>query len=120
MEDFETNEKIKYSKEELEDARKYIAEIAEKEKSGELKTAHLGFEDFDAAELTDEDLATWIRCKTGTLTDPEFYQFAEHMREVSKVSRSRGYFSAFMRNKYIPEKTRKLLEEEKRKEDFIQ
>lgn len=116
----EPKEKKEISRqEEIEALRQEIREYAEKEESGEIKTAHFLGGEFDPSRLTDEDLLIWQKISAGTITEREFdmYQngvYGGEERDDSDIEVSRSLFLAFLRNRVAVIFGRRHLEEMKK------
>jgi len=108
---------------EIESLRQGIREYAEKEKTGEIKTAHFLGGEFDPNRLTDEDLLAWKTISAGTITEREFNAYQEGMgggegRDDSDIELSRSLFLAFLRNRVAVIFGRRQFEEmQKNRED---
>lgn len=90
----------------LEDFRKEIAAIAEEEQvakeKGEVHSGHFLGSDFNADELTAEDMEIWKSLKSGTITLEESRAYDRKFRESNEPNAlsetSRGLFVQFVGN----------------------
>ena len=119
------SEKEKSRQEEIESLRQEIREYAEKEESGEIKTAHFLGGEFDPNRLTDEDLLIWQKISAGTIAESEFDMYQDGVyggeeRDDSDIEISRSLFLAFLRNRAAVIFGRRQLEEMRKKDEKTQ
>jgi hypothetical protein len=82
----------------MEGFRKAIAELALKEggkakqwefRERDIDTYNRDVADIDAQFLTEEDRAIWEKIENKTITDPEFYQYAQTMDQQLREEKER-------------------------------
>lgn len=95
------------TKENLEIARKEIARYVEREKTGEIPTAHFLRPDkeFNVDNLTEEDLEIWEKVQNKNLRKEEFEEYNSKFKQEGShadrndIDSSRRMFIEYIRNK---------------------